>query len=172
MPTAVSEYKAAHARVVEDRGPASHKACAFCGTFADEWAYNHQDPAEIYRDGRLWSESTAYYMPLCKRDHRAYDRAFRQHGKAVLSSVADTLTEAGQQRYDEEHRQAVKDANFKSWRARERALATRKDRRPRTDPAAVKAIQTLLSRAYSHGPSGVTAEEMRATWVSWSGDFH
>ncbi|WP_030677848.1 hypothetical protein [Streptomyces rimosus] len=122
MPTAEYEYKAAHKRVVTAKGPASHKACAFCGTFAAEWAYNHQDPAEVYRDGYLWSESTAYYLPLCKRDHRAYDRAFRQHGKAVLPAVADTLTEAGQQRYDEEHRQAVAASTFHSWRVRETAL--------------------------------------------------
>ncbi|MEU1510905.1 hypothetical protein ABZ490_01920 [Streptomyces sp. NPDC005811] len=122
MPKAISEYNAAHRRVVEVKGPASHKPCSFCGTRAAEWAYNHQDPAEIYRDGYLWSESTAYYLPLCKRDHRAYDRAFRQHGKAVLSAVADALTEAGQQRYDEEHRQAVQESTFHSWRVRETAL--------------------------------------------------
>jgi hypothetical protein len=122
MPTAESEYKAAHKRVVEVKGPASHKPCQFCGTFAAEWSYNHQDPAEVYRDGYLWSESTAYYMPLCKRDHRAYDRAFRQHGKPVLAAVADALTEAGQQRYDEEHREAVTASTFHSWRVRETAL--------------------------------------------------
>ncbi|MEV0480068.1 hypothetical protein AB0I69_05515 [Streptomyces sp. NPDC050508] len=122
MPTAESEYKAAHKRVVEAKGPASHKPCQFCGTFAAEWSYTHQDPAEIYRDGYLWSESTAYYMPLCKRDHRAYDRAFRQHGKAVLSAVVDALTEAGRQRYDEEHRQAVKAMTLDWWRVRETGL--------------------------------------------------
>ena len=122
MPTAESEYKAAHKRVVEAKGPASHKPCQFCGTFAAEWSYNHHDTAEIYRDGYLWSESTAYYMPLCKRDHRAYDRAFRQHGKPVLDAVADALTEAGRQRYDEEHRQAVKAMTLDWWRVRETGL--------------------------------------------------
>ncbi|MEV7234264.1 hypothetical protein AB0N06_09805 [Streptomyces sp. NPDC051020] len=122
MTSALSEYKAAHRRVVDAKGPANHKPCEFCGTVAAEWSYNHLDPAEIYRDGYLWSESTAYYMPLCKRDHRAYDRAFRQHGKAVLPAVSDALTEAGQARYDEEHRQAVKAMTFDRWRVRETGL--------------------------------------------------
>ncbi|MFD5207745.1 hypothetical protein ACFWNF_12575 [Streptomyces anulatus] len=122
MPTAEYEYKAAHKRVVEVKGPASHKPCDFCGTFAAEWSYNHQDPNEVYRDGYLWSESTAHYMPLCKRDHWAYDRAFRQHGKPVLAAVADALTQAGHQRYDDEHRQAVKALAFDRWRVRETGL--------------------------------------------------
>ncbi|MFE4417690.1 hypothetical protein [Streptomyces sp. NPDC056817] len=121
MTSALSEYKRAHRSVVDAKGPADHKPCEFCGAFAADWAYNHQDPAEIFRDGYLWSENTAYYMPLCKRDHRAYDRAFRQHGKTVLSAVADALREAGQDRY-EENRQTVEAVAYNRWRVRETAL--------------------------------------------------
>lgn len=80
MPAALSEYRRAHSLVAEVKGPARHKPCDFCGKFADDWAYNHADPREIYRDGYLWSENTSYYFPLCRKHHRAYDRTFRTKG--------------------------------------------------------------------------------------------
>lgn len=171
MPTARSEYKAAHKRVVEAKGPASHRPCEFCGNFATDYAYDHQDPAEIFRDGYLWSESTAHYLPLCVRDHRAYDRAFRKHGKSALPAVAEALREAARDHY-EERRKVVETAAEASWRARESALAGRKERRSAAEVAAVKATQELMSCAYAHGPSGISPEEMRASWVRWSDGAH
>ncbi|MFJ9160034.1 hypothetical protein ACIRPS_24905 [Streptomyces griseoviridis] len=168
MPTARSEYKAAHNRVVKVKGPANHKPCEFCGTFAADWAYDHLDPAEVYRDGFLWSDSTAYYIPLCVRDHRAYDRAFRNHGKTALPAVAEALREAAQDHY-EERRKIVEAATETAWHVRERALSGTSARgcnKPSLE--AVSATEGLLSRAYAHGPSGMSPDELRASWVRWS----
>jgi hypothetical protein len=170
MPTARSEYRAAHNRAVRVKGPASHKPCEFCGTFAADWAYNHLDPAEIYRDGFLWSDSTAYYIPLCVRDHRAYDQAFRKHGKASLPAVAEALRESARDHY-EERRQIVEAAADASWRARELALP-HQVRRGYDKPSAdtLRATQALLSSAYAHGPSDISSEELRASWARWADD--
>lgn len=169
MTTAQGAYATAHRRVTAIKGPVSHKPCEFCGNFAEDWAYDHQDPEEIYRDGYLWSESTAHYMPLCKRDHRAYDQAFRKHGKGPLPAVAEALRESARDHY-EERRAVVEAAADASWRARESALAGRKGSASVADPAASKAAQELMQRAYRRGPSRVSPEELRASWVRWAGD--
>ncbi|MFE9381110.1 hypothetical protein [Streptomyces sp. NPDC006855] len=169
MPTARSEYKAAHKRVTSVKGPVSHKPCEFCGIFADDYAYNHQDPEEIYREGYLWSESTVYYFPACRRHHRAYDQAFRKYGKSALPAVAEALREAAREHY-EERRAVVEAAADASWRARENALAARRTVPTVADPVASKAAQELMQRAYSRGPSRISPEELRASWVRWSGD--
>lgn len=122
MATARSEYQQAHAYVVDAHGPASHSPCKFCGAFAAEWAYDHADPNEIYRDGYLWSENTAHYIPLCRRDHRAFDRAFRKYGKEHLPAVIAALTEAGEARYPEGQREATYELGYSLWRSREIAL--------------------------------------------------
>jgi hypothetical protein len=150
--TAQHEYRQAHRRVVDVKGPANLKPCAFCGAFAKEWAYDHQDPRETFRDGYLWSDSTAHYMPLCKRDHRAYDRAFRQHGKAVLPAVIDALTEAGRDRYPDETRQHVEascDNALRIWDA-----ATPPKEYLAVPPEAKKATTALLSAAYEKAAKG------------------
>lgn len=167
MTTARSEYKAAHRRVVEVKGPAGHHPCDFCGKFATDYSYDHLDPAETYREGFLWSDSTAHYRPLCVRCHRAYDRAFRRHGKSGLPAVAEALREAARDHY-EERRKVVESAAESAWRARESVLAGRKKRRSTAEVAATKATQELMSRTYAHGPSGISPEEMRASWVRWS----
>ncbi|MFC8998187.1 hypothetical protein ACFT7U_21070 [Streptomyces rochei] len=169
MASAEYEYKAAHKRVVQLKGPARHKPCEFCGTFAAEWAYDHLDPAETYRDGYLWSESTAHYMPLCNRDHRAYDRAFRQYGKTALPAVSEALRQAARDHY-EERRRIVEAAADASWRARESALSDQSKRGyDRPSPDAVLAAEGLMSNAYENGPSGLSPEELRASWIRWSG---
>lgn len=170
MATAQQEYREAHRRVVDVKGPASHKPCAFCGIFAAEWAYDHQDPREIFCDGYLWSVNTAHYMPLCKRDHRAYDRAFRQKGKGALSAVREALTAAGMDQHPEEVRRSVELTCHTAWRARESAFRDGliKDRTVRAVPLHVqKATLALMRTAYANGPSGVTPEYQRAAWEYW-----
>ncbi|WP_143074791.1 hypothetical protein [Streptomyces mangrovisoli] len=148
MATARAEYDTAHRHVVAAKGPASHKPCAFCGTFAADWCYSHLDPAEIYRDGYLWSDSTAHYMPLCKKHHQDYDRAFRQHGKAALPVFAESLREACQATY-EERRQVVEARSENLWRVRERVLAEKREHGIDTVPREViHATHDLLVRAY------------------------
>lgn len=74
-------YHGAHARVRLRRGSASDHRCA-CGAPADEWAYDHADPAavtgEVVRDGRTmvltYSLDPAHYQPMCIPCHRAFDR--------------------------------------------------------------------------------------------------
>ncbi|MET8181965.1 hypothetical protein [Streptomyces sp. NPDC005336] len=154
MAKAYSEYKAAHRRVVLVKGPAKHKACAFCGTFAAEWAYNHLDPEEIYRDGYLWSENTEFYTPLCTRDHRAYDRAFRQHGKAVLPAVADALREAGRDRYADEVRDFVNSQNHKAWQTRETTLGDQRVKSPEVPAEQVRETDARISAAYASSYEG------------------
>lgn len=157
MATAQHEYRQAHRRVVDAKGPANLKPCAFCGTFAEEWAYDHHDPREVYREGHLWSDSTAHYIPLCKRDHRAYDRAFRQHGKAVLPAVIDALTEAGRNRYPAETRQHVKASCANSLRIWDAATPPKKF--PAVPSEVKKATMATLVTAYAKAATGRQADE-------------
>jgi hypothetical protein len=71
-------YVTVHLRLARLRGPASARSCESCGQPAQQWAYDHQDPAELveYRNGRLMPYSTdvEHYRPLCTTCHVAADR--------------------------------------------------------------------------------------------------
>ncbi|MFZ3595447.1 hypothetical protein [Streptomyces sp. BH104] len=118
MTTALSEYRLAHRCVIEVKGPANHKP--FCGAFAAEWAYDHMDPCETFRDGYLWSDNTAHYFPLCQKHHRAYDRAFRTHGREALPALAETLKSEAQR--TPEDLAAIRALSDDAWRSREIGL--------------------------------------------------
>ncbi|MFG2812365.1 hypothetical protein [Streptomyces sp. NPDC048410] len=152
--SARSQYVSAHRWVLIAKGPAKHKPCAFCGTFAHEWAYNHLDPAEVYRDGYLWSEDTAYYIALCKRDHLAYDRAFRKHGKAALPAVTDALRDAGRDRYDDAHRAFVDEQNHDSWRTREMGIGEQNIASPQVSADRVREVNARMSAAHARNAEG------------------
>ena len=76
-------YYSAHTRVRDKRGSASEQKCLFCGGQAEDWAYNHQE-ADEQLVGKVKVRNKEYmcyystnpydYIPLCKKDHREFDR--------------------------------------------------------------------------------------------------
>mgnify|MGYP000845434441 FL=1 len=77
-------YGAAHDRVRKLRGRASQYICTECGGPAQQWAYNHRDPDVIRAPmdallgaGMLYSADPAFYQPMCKRCHSAFDAKHR-----------------------------------------------------------------------------------------------
>jgi len=71
-------YTSAHERIYSLRGPASEQACAECGADAQDWAYDHSDPAELYGGPgtkRPYSANPQRYRALCRRCHRRTDKA-------------------------------------------------------------------------------------------------
>lgn len=78
-------YGAAHNRVRSVRGIAPEHPCSECGEPAEEWAYDHGDPAELtatrVRDGRQWespySTDPDHYRAMCRSCHRQFDLASR-----------------------------------------------------------------------------------------------
>lgn len=71
-------HATAHRRVRDLRGPASDHQCEHCDRQAQDWAYDHLDPNPS-RDSAYgeFSRDPAYYLPLCRRCHNAFDRAHR-----------------------------------------------------------------------------------------------
>lgn len=68
----------AHRRVYDSRGKASQYACVGCGGDAQEWAYDHRDPDEVYDPdyyGRkvTYSLKPEHYQPMCIPCHADYD---------------------------------------------------------------------------------------------------
>ncbi|WP_431950487.1 hypothetical protein [Actinacidiphila sp. bgisy167] len=69
-----AEYKAAHARVRAEYGPAHLYCCLWCGGKADEWAHAYSDQDALTDSaGLVYSNDPKHYGPLCSRDHRAFD---------------------------------------------------------------------------------------------------
>lgn len=69
-------YDGAHDRVKVRRGLASEHPCAHCPGAAEEWAYDHADPAERLdnrRHGHPFSLDVEHYLPLCVPCHRRFD---------------------------------------------------------------------------------------------------
>ena len=71
-------------RVRKLRGRASQYICTECGGPAQQWAYNHRDPDVIRAPmdallgaGMLYSADPAFYQPMCKRCHSAFDAKHR-----------------------------------------------------------------------------------------------
>ncbi|MEU2669937.1 hypothetical protein ABZ622_13895 [Streptomyces sp. NPDC007164] len=102
-----SQYRAAHLRVEDEYGKANVNTCAWCGGFADHWAYDWTDRDQHEADGRTWSDDPERYMPLCIRDHAEFDKAYRRVGLSGLEAeIAPLRAEAGK-RYDEEQRRFI-----------------------------------------------------------------
>lgn len=76
----VVSYRSAHQRVQLRRGRAADHTCG-CGSLAEDWAYDHEDPAEhADANGRVYSLHPEHYLPLCKPCHARfdYDRRYRR----------------------------------------------------------------------------------------------
>lgn len=73
-------YVGIHLKVARERGPASEQRCEHCEETADDWAYDHSDPEELYRPeyGSPYSLDTARYLPLCRTCHIKFDDSSRQ----------------------------------------------------------------------------------------------
>ncbi len=70
-------YEGAHARVKAARGRPSQHICVGCGKQAEDWAYDHRDPAGKISTGpkalRPYSPDPAHYLPMCRSCHKRYD---------------------------------------------------------------------------------------------------
>lgn len=102
--SARSQYFQAHRRVDDARGKARHHVCAWCGTQAAEWSYNHRDENQCEAEGYVWSDDPAHYLPMCHRDHRSFDGAYRSIGLADLEAAIAPLKAAAAQRLTAEQK--------------------------------------------------------------------
>lgn len=84
-------YLAAHRAAVLCKGPAKHSPCTVCGRLAADWAYDHQDPAECFADGYLWSDDTRRYTAMCRSHHKRYDAEFQRNGAANLPAFLEQM---------------------------------------------------------------------------------
>jgi hypothetical protein len=72
-------YNGAHNRVRLRRGSASNHNCVECGTQAEHWAYDHNDPNElkgtIVNSPSLmpYSADPNHYQPMCVKCHKRMD---------------------------------------------------------------------------------------------------
>lgn len=75
--TATTSYRTAHKRVHSVRGMASAHSCVDCGNPAQEWSYDHADPAALVEVVKgfpmAYSENVGHYEPRCIPCHRGYD---------------------------------------------------------------------------------------------------
>lgn len=77
--TVTPKYKNVHRRLFANRGRAKEYRCQHCSGPASEWAYDHNDPNELYEDwmgrGHLapFSTSLDHYIPLCSSCHKKFD---------------------------------------------------------------------------------------------------
>jgi hypothetical protein len=69
-------YDAVHRMLRVKRGPARDHRCCGCGLWAKQWAYDHEDPEEVSRNGRTYSTDLAHYFPLCGPCHFRFDAPF------------------------------------------------------------------------------------------------
>lgn len=77
--TANPGYRTVHSRIAKKHGPASEYLCIGCGQPADEWAYDHKDPAERTDPirGLAYSDDPGHYAPMCRKCHNAFDDAIK-----------------------------------------------------------------------------------------------
>lgn len=83
-------YRRAHELLTLARGKASDCDCAECGATADEWAYDHADPAELLMPqdatqhaGFAYSLNFEHYQPMCRSCHRIADLNRGRHAAKV-----------------------------------------------------------------------------------------
>jgi len=67
-------YSAVHARLRRTFGPAATQLCD-CGAPAEQWAYDHSDPAEQEAPEGPYSTDLARYRPMCVPCHKRADLA-------------------------------------------------------------------------------------------------
>lgn len=73
-----AEYGAAHGRCRSELGSASLHLCVTCGSPAQHWSYNHNDPDERYSTieriaGIAYSLKPEHYSPRCVPCHKRFD---------------------------------------------------------------------------------------------------
>lgn len=71
-------YGAAHDRVKRLKGSASKYSCVECGSAAQHWSYNHDDPEEVSDYVRsvslvAYSAKPEHYSPRCVPCHKRFD---------------------------------------------------------------------------------------------------
>ena len=85
-PEGFVSYYGAHHRVRYTYGPARNYPCVDCGEPADDWSYIGGCPDEFSGPVRNsngitcflhWSGDPKFYVPRCRPDHAAHDRARR-----------------------------------------------------------------------------------------------
>ncbi|MEV0139350.1 hypothetical protein [Streptomyces globisporus] len=108
--------------VSRERGKASVNPCAWCGGFADEWAYDHSDENQKGSAGSEWSENPDHYIPLCIVDHRAFDSAYRRFGRDSLEAAIAPLREIAARRYDDGQKDFIAEQCVKQAILNERVL--------------------------------------------------
>lgn len=91
--TEAAGYGGTHQRIRKANGPASDFSCVRCGLTAQEWAYDHSDPAPLVdvESGLEYSIDIFRYQPLCRSCHRMFD--------ADVAGRAQCGTEAGYYRH-------------------------------------------------------------------------
>ncbi|MFC9285342.1 hypothetical protein [Streptomyces sp. NPDC057052] len=117
-----SKYRQAHINISRVRGKASVNPCAWCGGFADEWAYDHADEKQQGSAGFQWSENPDHYIPLCIVDHRAFDSAYRRFGQDGLEAAIAPLREVAGKRYDDDQKAFIAEQCVKQAILNERVL--------------------------------------------------
>lgn len=69
-------YSTVHQRIARDRGRAGDHECSIegCGRLAQDWAYDHSDPAPRHDEkGRPYSTDGSRYIAVCRPHHRILD---------------------------------------------------------------------------------------------------
>lgn len=81
-------YGAVHDRLRRVRGLAETLPCKRCDNMANEWVYDHSDPAVMYEPkiGMPYSTNLDRYIPLCRWCHRSLDIAM---SPATISSAVE-----------------------------------------------------------------------------------
>ena len=82
-PSPTLTYKGAHSRLRRERGKAAAHLCVQCGGRAQQWAYDHSDPAEMTGPTSAgagnsvhYSMDPSHYLPMCKSCHKCFDLAW------------------------------------------------------------------------------------------------
>lgn len=66
-------YSALHQRVRNAKGHASDFDCVECGKPAKHWAYDHQDPEEVWSTTGSYSFDIEHYISMCVSCHKIMD---------------------------------------------------------------------------------------------------
>lgn len=82
-------WQTVHKRLGRERGSARTHICVDCGKRAQEWSYNHLDPAELIGDRMRYSLDLSYYEPRCIKCHRGFDAAERRTKRLTPTGATD-----------------------------------------------------------------------------------
>ncbi|MGW4019931.1 hypothetical protein [Streptomyces sp. NPDC005009] len=122
------EYARVHRDVVMCHGKATVNACEWCGGTATDWCYTWQDAKQREADGLVWSDSTVYYIPLCRRDHRLFDGAYRRVGLAGLEAEVERLKPLAWARLTDERREVEAKQRAHQFLINEAVIAANEER--------------------------------------------